>query len=495
MDRCRLCPNAYNVVPCDGPVDARILAIGEHPSKFDHVMGYQEGQEYNDNYLPLAGLDRHNIRQGNVVSCRPEQNKKPNDELARCCAEHHLMEEFKNESLEVVLLLGATACDTLVPGIDLESQHGIPFRAEIYGWMGWVVALYHPAAGLHNTAMMTPLLEDFTKLKPWLEPDQYDKFGAWQWAVSGVGRTRDYRLAKSWEDVNQYFVDYPHEKHGHNLFGGDTESHAGVDFSIQVSIKPGTGLMVLMTDEQSLVELSFWMGMLVCYGYELVLHNAEADLELFQKLLEPSQFTYRDTMIEAYELQNLPQKLKALSYRLLGRKRQSWQQVVGGYSRDALMRWLYEARDIASEEFKTVTPQVSVKTGKAIKPKITKSPLEGLFNRLMTHTSKPQSEDSQYDPWKKLKDYEWSVQTRIHMAALIERVGPVPLLGIANCPLVPVARDYGCSDADDTLALAYELDRLRKEAEKGWAVQEQDIDGPRVEMMPQASLTKNRAGL
>lgn len=476
MDRCALCPRIHNIVPADGPAQCRILCIGEAPGQTeDRVLrpfSGQAGMEYNDNYLPLAGLHRSEIRQTNTVLCRPEQNKTPSDELARCCSEHHLIVELMECQPEIVLLLGATATNTLCPGADLESQHGIPFKGSVLGYECWIVCLYHPAAGLHQTALMIPLLEDFERLKPWLET------GEWQWGIDVVP-TRDYRLARTMIEVNNYFRDYGCS----DYFGCDTESHAGVDFSMQISLKPGTGLMVLMTDHEAVQELSDHLSVMMGSFFELVpvFHNAEADLDLFSQVAGFRIDLYRDTMAEAYQLQNLPQKLKALSYRLLGRKRQSWMEIVGGYSREKLMEWMWQAKEIAESECRIITERVSDKTGKRLKDKVSKSELESVLNRIMMHTSKPQSGDSPYDPWKKFKEIEPTFQYQLDMQRIVDRLGPMPQLGIANCPL-DVARDYGCADADDTLALAYELDRLRKDAETGWNVQDQDIDRPRVEM-------------
>lgn len=482
MDRCALCPHTHNVVPADGPAQCRILCIGEAPGQTEdrvlHPFSGQAGMEYNDNYLPLAGLHRSEIRQTNTVLCRPEQNKTPSDELARCCSEHHLKDELASCQPDVVILLGATAVNTLAPGTDLESQHGIPFKGEIFGWQGWIVPMWHPASGLHNTSMMIPMLEDWERLKPWLEPMDREEM-EWQWGVD-VCRTRDYRLARTYNEVRNYFTQYP--IYDDSFIGADSESHAGVPFSLQVSTQVGTGLMVLMEDTEALGELAGHLNIGTGSFQEAVMyfHNAEADLELFEKVTGFRIDRYFDTMAEAYQLQNLPQKLKALSYRLLGRKRQSWMEIVGGYSRDKLMEWMWQAKEIAESECRIVTERVSDKTGKRLKDKVSKSGLESVLNRIMLHTSKPQSGDSPYDPWKKFKEIEPTVQYQLDMQRIIDQIGPMPQLGVAHVPLEPTLRNYACSDADDTLALAYELDRLRKDAETGWNVQDQDIDRPRV---------------
>lgn len=480
MDRCQLCPNLKPPVQPDGPVQSKIMVIGNSPKPInamrDSLMGYQETMEFNENYLMLAGLHRSEIRFSNVTMCGVGQGKKPSDELNQCCSEFHLRDEVWECAPEVVMLLGAVACE-LVGGIDLEAQHGIPFKGMVMDWPCWVIAIYHPSAGLTRTSLMIDMLEDWERLKPWLESLDEENC-EWQWSVDAfVGSKRDYRLARTRREVREYFNDYHESFDLMPFIGGDTESHAGVPFSLQISMKVGTGLMVLLTDKEAISELNDGLAAIFLHTkVQLVLHNAESDIDLFEQLIHRNcQINYIDTMAMAYQLQNLPQKLKALSYRLLGRKRQSWQQLVGGASRDKLTDWLWLARDIVNEEFTISEPRISEKTGRAIKPKIIKSPLEGFFNRLITQINKKQDDDSPYDPWKRLKEFEYSVSDLVIMSRLSERLGDYPKLGIANCDLA-VARDYGCSDADDTLALAGELRRLKRGAEAGWGVVESDWD-------------------
>lgn len=200
--RCPTCPNKFNLVLADGPLDARILAIGEAPGKDEDRLGHpfsgQAGKEYNDNYLGLAGLHRSEIRQTNVMRCRPDQNKKPNKTEAEGCVHWHLPTELEQVKPEIVILLGATAVNTLCPEVDLESQHGIPFMGRIYEWYGWIVPMWHPASGLHNTTMMVPMLEDWENFGKWLG-------GEWMWGIDDLHQKRVYCLASSEHDIDEYF--------------------------------------------------------------------------------------------------------------------------------------------------------------------------------------------------------------------------------------------------------------------------------------------------
>ena len=465
IDRCDTCTSTYLPIPTDGPVDARVYIYGERPGQNEEysmrkqveqgclnrrrVFIGDSGREFNENYLSLAGLDREDVRVGNVVMCGAEMNRHPSDgDIARC-SQYHVGVELAQGSPEVVILQGGSACK-LVPDIDLEAEHGIPRKGEILGWSGWVVPMFHPAAGMHDTRYMIPLLDDWEKLGVWLRTSK------WQWPVDEFAGRRDYRLAETTSQVDRYFKDTrPYIVMGkHRLAGFDTETHAGVDFSAQASMHPGSGLMVLLDNEPVVRRFASWLD-----GAELVMHNAEADLDIAHRM-GIKRFMYRDTMQEIYQLQLGPkgQGLKELSLRMLGRKRKSWDEVVGQISKDRLCDWLHEKLMEVCEQY-TIVPRVSEKTGKPIKPKIVPHPDQKPIEHVLKHTLG----SSKYDPWKKLVEFGYAG-------------GPdMPLKGIANMERGPMI-DYACSDADDTLRLALLFDKMRREFVEGLNVQEEDVD-------------------
>src|ERR1700722_14181018 len=75
LDRCPLCPNINDPIPCDGPEQCDIFFIGEAPGAMEQKQGKvfvgKTGQELNNHYLPLAGLKREDVRIGNAIKCLP----------------------------------------------------------------------------------------------------------------------------------------------------------------------------------------------------------------------------------------------------------------------------------------------------------------------------------------------------------------------------------------------------------------------------------------
>jgi DNA polymerase len=443
-----------------------VMAIGERPGWDENQRGIpfvgKSGQELNENYLWRAGLDREDIRVTNVVKCWAEGNRKPGEREVRECGGFHLPGEIDECNPAVVILLGATAC-SLIPGLDLEIEHGIPRHAQIFGWEGVVVPMYHPAAGLHDTGKMIPLLEDFERLGKalrgeWAQPtDPYPKTD--YQLITNAGMLCDYLDLGSCELLHNRFIAI------------DTERHDETAFSYQISVKPGTGRMVLCGDKPVARQAAGLVnGWLAETEAEVVLHYAGQDLDWLDRMgVRVAKF--RDTLQEAYHQGTLPQGLKALAYRLFGIRMQTYGDVVTPYSLWALEQWILEAIGYAEDNLAYITEkQLKTKLKRIVKPGILERRLRGIFMHTMAPT---------YDPWQALaeafdradlspaeKEFADSVRkpdiAQKVMAKLVGSPGPVPTVGIGNVPLEEAVR-YGCADADITLRVALELERRREQ--------------------------------
>lgn len=470
MSRCLICPNRYRCVPGDGPNNAQVFCIGEAPGRTEDAGGRpfigDAGREFNENYLCLAGLSRDDIYITNTVKCRPDLNRKPSPTEVAWCSKHFLPQELAEVNPEVVVLMGATPCSLLTgdDAVDLESEHGIPRLGRLFDWYGWIVPINHPAAGLHDTAMMIPMLEDWEKLNKWLE------YGEWQWPIDTM--TRDYGLLETLQDAEEYL-------HKCNklpeplLIGGDTETHAGRPYSWQVSLEPGVARMMMLDNHIVCREVAEWLNVMVGSFFDpdnrFVFHHAPADLPIFEGLLGFSLHgLFRDTMHEAYHLANLRQGLKPLSRRLLGRQRLSWEETVTPYSKAVLGAWLQEGFVYAEGHWQQTLQTLHKKTGKPNKPKIVRSAAEKLLVELYGYMLN----NPEYKIWDKLHER----MPEVDLVKLIDAVGPIPQKGIAHAPK-DVQVFYACSDPDDTRQLAVLFESLRKQFIEGLNLQDEDLDG------------------
>lgn len=466
----------------DGPKGAKVFCVGEAPGREEDAGGRpfigQAGKEFNENYLNLAGLYRDDVYVTNTVHCRPDLNRKPNPTEVRGCSSHFLPDELAEISPEVVVLMGATAC-SLVPDIDLESEHGIPRLGELFGWAGWILPMYHPASGLHETAMMIPMLSDWENLRAWLEHAE------WVWPLDST--RKDYGLLESKREVEEFAHAYFLRRikwQGANtpiFIGGDTESHDHEPYSWQVSLEDGIARMVMLKNKEAcnaLVDFLAPVPWLENVSY--VFHYAPADLPIFEQQFGFSlDGKYRDTMLEGYGFGGQFGRLglKALARRILGRQRLSWEETVTPWSKEVLTQWMMNGFVHAEQNWRTVERRYSkpkknaalwsMEVPKELKSKIHRSEAEKLLVELQGYTIN----NPEYKIWEKIDERmpkEW-------LDKLIKACGPMPVKGIAHCPL-DVQIEYACSDPDDTRQLAIRFETMRKEFIESLNVQDEDRD-------------------
>lgn len=452
-DPCAGCPRKYGLraISGDGPRPTRILGIMERPGQDENRNGRvacgKTGQELDELYLPLAGLNRYEIRLINTVLCGRESNKAPTVKEIAQCAPHHIPEEIERTNPDVIILMGATAC-SLAPGIRLDYMHGIPQSTakvgDIFGWHGYAVPMYHPAIGLHESRWMTQCLEDWSGLKDILREDRFEEYPEDE-------PVRYERLHGEITGMHSYRISI------------DTESHAGRPWSIQWSGYKGTGYMLFADDARGIGKFAAWMH--DNPDTELIFHNAAYDMEVLRKLGIPV-VRWRDTMQEAYQLGNLPQGLKALAYRLFRHTMTSYEETVMPASIRKLTEWMTEAFMIAQLDLSHITRRVHKRTGKPLADKVEKGELESLLTRLLRLTS----EDNGYNPWgsedEPRLDAFWHDETNEWMVTHVEaRIGRYPVAGIANCSMDDAVA-YAVGDADYCGRVAVELARRRGESFK-----------------------------
>jgi len=158
-------------------------------------------------------------------------------------------------------------------------------------------------------------------------------------------------------------------------------------------------------------------------------------------------------MQEAYHLGNQPQGLKALSWRLLGIRMQSWEDLVMPPSRKKAVTWLHEQWETESDNRIRVETQLKTKVKVEWKP----THAERAIKRILTHSHKPA-----YDIWEKVED---------------AKLAPgIPKPSIAHVEL-DKAIHYACQDADVTGQVAAELKRIRTGLlTNEWNIREEDWD-------------------
>ena len=81
--RCPACPGDFRPIAGSGPRRSQLLWLAERPGKVENERGEvlcgPTGVEWDETYLRLAGLDRHEQRAENCVRCWALNNRTPRD--------------------------------------------------------------------------------------------------------------------------------------------------------------------------------------------------------------------------------------------------------------------------------------------------------------------------------------------------------------------------------------------------------------------------------
>jgi len=145
-----------------GPADAEIMIIGEGPGFHENETGipFVGGSgRFLDELLEGIGMKREKVFIGNVVKCRPPGNRDPHtDELAAC--DPYLERQIAAINPKVIVTLGRFSMAKFLPNAKISEAHGQ--ASNVKGRL--IVAMYHPAAALHQHSLRPILEADFLKL-------------------------------------------------------------------------------------------------------------------------------------------------------------------------------------------------------------------------------------------------------------------------------------------------------------------------------------------
>src|SRR5215831_1508852 len=166
--RCGLHATRTQAVPGTGPVDAEIMIVGEAPGFTEDVQGKPfvgPAGKLLDTLLAQIGLSRQHVFITNVLKCRPPQNRDPMPNEAETCLPY-LRQQFALVRPKAVLILGRHALERMLPGVGAISRvHGQIFMRSGVAFM----PCYHPAAALHNGALLADLQRDFDRVREYLD--------------------------------------------------------------------------------------------------------------------------------------------------------------------------------------------------------------------------------------------------------------------------------------------------------------------------------------
>jgi DNA polymerase len=161
-EKCELHFSRKKAVPGEGPAHAEILLIGEGPGFYENEQGRPfvgQAGKFLDELLAKAGLKREEVFITNVVKCRPPGNRDPQPEELLACA-GYLDRQIEAIAPRLIVTLGRFSMAKFVPNAKISEVHGqaVWVRGRL------VVAMYHPAAALHQPSLKATVEADFAHL-------------------------------------------------------------------------------------------------------------------------------------------------------------------------------------------------------------------------------------------------------------------------------------------------------------------------------------------
>jgi uracil-DNA glycosylase len=167
---CTLCPlhrGRNKAVPGAGNPNAEIMFIGEGPGFHEDQQGLPfigRSGDYLVRLLKLIGLTRDEVFIGNVIKCRPPENRDPLPDEMTACRPYLDRQERVIDPL-VIVTLGRFSMARYFPNAKITAIHGKPKYDNARAYY----PLFHPAAVLRSPALEPQMEADIRRLPEVLE--------------------------------------------------------------------------------------------------------------------------------------------------------------------------------------------------------------------------------------------------------------------------------------------------------------------------------------
>ncbi|HSB00735.1 MAG TPA: uracil-DNA glycosylase [Anaerolineales bacterium] len=161
--QCELHRSRKKAVPGEGPSQAEIMFIGEGPGFHENEQGRPfvgAAGQFLDQLLEQAGVTRADVWITNVVKCRPPGNRDPLPEEIETCTSNYLQHQIEIVNPSIIVTLGRFSMGLFFKAAKITQIHGQMRKVGDR----YVIAMYHPAAALHQMSLKPAILADFAKL-------------------------------------------------------------------------------------------------------------------------------------------------------------------------------------------------------------------------------------------------------------------------------------------------------------------------------------------
>jgi uracil-DNA glycosylase len=146
--KCRLWQDAKHGVPGEGPLNAKVMFVGQNPGADEDELGRPfvgRAGKYLTKTLTEFGIKREEVFVTNIVKHVSPKNRKPYDDEVRACLPY-LIKQIRIIKPKIIVLLGASAKEA--PRID-----GIEY-----------IQVIHPSAAMRFTKMREKFRQQIAEL-------------------------------------------------------------------------------------------------------------------------------------------------------------------------------------------------------------------------------------------------------------------------------------------------------------------------------------------
>lgn len=170
--RCKLCGGRTNIVFGVGNPHAALMFVGEGPGADEDAKGEpfvgRAGQLLNK-IIEAMGYQRADVYIGNIVKCRPPQNRAPDPEETTTCIPF-LHQQIAAIQPQVIVCLGSIATQALLhTEAKISKLRGTFHPLSTLDFTIQVMPTFHPAYLLRNPEQKRAVWEDMKKVATFLK--------------------------------------------------------------------------------------------------------------------------------------------------------------------------------------------------------------------------------------------------------------------------------------------------------------------------------------
>ncbi|MFH1505061.1 MAG: uracil-DNA glycosylase [Candidatus Omnitrophota bacterium] len=177
IDACRKCSlvnSRLHTVPGEGSFKARVMFVGEAPGANEDAQGRPfcgKAGKILEELLGIAGLSREEVFIGNILKCRPPNNRNPKDNEIEICTPY-LDRQIELIKPAILCCLGNFSSGYIMKklGLGMKVQgimkiHGNIFIANVSYGKVLIMPMLHPAVVTYDMSKKSILAKDFEQLK------------------------------------------------------------------------------------------------------------------------------------------------------------------------------------------------------------------------------------------------------------------------------------------------------------------------------------------